>query len=156
MKGKLSALASNNPYSQEARAARRFKLGRGSPSLGALLETFQTTDQLYGVGLSFGGIVGAISEGAYAAELNSRGQPVTVLPPSSALGTAGVVTGVVALRHDQKPSAHSPPARFWPTSSAAPRPRHSAAKSKPPSNSRPPHDQRHVRPSRSTSTSSSS
>lgn len=102
VKGKLSKIADLNPWSQESRALRRMKLGRGAPGLGALLETFQTTDQLYGVGLSFGSIVGAITEGAYAAELNSRGERVSVLPPASALSTIGVGTGVVALQLKSK------------------------------------------------------
>lgn len=98
IKGAVTKLGDLNPFSSTARGVRASKLGRATPTLGNLLETFQTTDQLWGRGISFGAIVGAFTEGAYAAELQSRGESVTVRSPQSLLGTAGVATGVVALQ----------------------------------------------------------
>jgi len=102
IKGQASMLGDLNPFAAEKRLGRRAKMARATPSLGNLLEVFQTTDQLYGQGLSFGAIVGAFTEGAYAAELNSRGVPVQVVAPRGTLGVVGVGTGVVALQTKSK------------------------------------------------------
>ncbi len=98
LREKVAAIGELNPFSMTRRAARQARLARATPSLGNLLELLQTTDQFWGVGLSFGAIVGSFTEGAYAAELNSRGQSTSGLRPPSPLGTVGVATGVAALQ----------------------------------------------------------
>lgn len=98
IKGSVAALGDLNPFASEKKLDRKLRMARGTPSVGNLLEVFQTTDQMYGVGVSFGGIVGAFTEGAYGAELATRGETVQVRPPASALGTVGVGTGIAALQ----------------------------------------------------------
>jgi hypothetical protein len=98
IKGHVSALGDLNPFAGERRLDRRAKIARANPGLGALLEVFQTTDQLFGRGISFGAIVGAFTEGAYSTELASRGESVSVVAPRGTLGVVGVATGVAALQ----------------------------------------------------------
>jgi len=102
IKGSVSALGQLNPFALERRTDRRLKMARATPSLGNLLEVFQTTDQMYGVGISFGAIVGGFTEGAYAAELSSRGERVEVIAPRGPLGTIGLGTGLAALQTKSK------------------------------------------------------
>jgi len=65
-----------NPLSREARAKRRARVLRGIPTVGNLLEVFQTTEQLWGVGITLGGLVGTMMESGFALERNARGEPV--------------------------------------------------------------------------------
>lgn len=51
-------VADINPFSKNARAARARKLRRVLPGKGELIELAQTTDQLFGIGLCLGPIVG--------------------------------------------------------------------------------------------------
>jgi hypothetical protein len=102
LKGRVAALGDLNPFAAERKLDRSLRVARGLPSVGNLLETFQTTDQLWGVGVSFGAIVGSFTEGAYAAELASRGENVQVRSPASPLGTIGVGSGIVALQTRSK------------------------------------------------------
>jgi len=99
---KVTAIGELNPFSMTRTAARQARLARATPSLGNLLEVLQTTDQFWGVGLSFGAIVGAFTEGAYAAELQARGERASLQQGPTGLGTAGVITGVVALQTRSK------------------------------------------------------
>ncbi|MFQ5878494.1 MAG: hypothetical protein ACE5JH_12565, partial [Acidobacteriota bacterium] len=73
-----------NPFSRRARLKRRLRIARRLPGLGAAIEVLQTTDQLFGVGLSFGAIVGAIVGGAFAFERGLRGEPIVVRTPPAA------------------------------------------------------------------------
>lgn len=98
VKGHVAKLGDLNPFSRVSRGRRALRVGQGAPGLGAILETLQTTDQAFGVGISFGAIVGAFTEGAYAAELQSRGESVSVKLPQGTLGTVGVATGLAALQ----------------------------------------------------------
>jgi hypothetical protein len=102
LKGRVAALGDLNPFAAERKLDRSLKMARGMPSIGNLLEVFQTTDQLWGVGVSFGAIVGSFTEGAYAAELATRGESVQVRTPASPLGTIGVGSGIVALQTRSK------------------------------------------------------
>jgi len=102
IKGQVSQLADLNPFSMERRLERSARLARATPTIGNLLEVFQTTDQLWGTGLSFGAIVGAFTEGAYAAELNSRGESVQTIAPRGTLGVVGVGAGIAALQTRSK------------------------------------------------------
>jgi hypothetical protein len=71
-------MASLNPFSREARAARAARsLGR-LPSVSNLLEVAQTTENLFGIGITLGGLTGLMMEGAYALQLAQRGEPVSI------------------------------------------------------------------------------
>jgi hypothetical protein len=70
MKGALKrefwSMSRHNPFGMQARAARRLASVGRLPSFGNLLEVAQTTDQLFGVGLSLGGLVGFATEASTA------------------------------------------------------------------------------------------
>jgi hypothetical protein len=53
-----------NPFHAKAAAARTLKLNRTIPSFGEFLEIMQTTDQLFGVGLCLGGLMGIVTDTA--------------------------------------------------------------------------------------------
>lgn len=100
LKAEVWSLANLNPFSRKAKLARRLRsmpgvlafggaLGslRGkalfSPSafkggISSLAEVAQTTDQMWGRGISFGAIVGFITGGAYGIERWTRGEAVKV------------------------------------------------------------------------------
>ncbi len=61
------------------RLARAQAVGR-LPSLGNLLEVAQTTDQLWGVGVSFGATIGFVNSAAQAATLAATGGDIKVQP----------------------------------------------------------------------------
>lgn len=63
----LWTMAHLNPFSRAAQAARRGKIVGKLPSIGNLIEVAQTTDQLFGVGLSIGGLYGTAMETLFAA-----------------------------------------------------------------------------------------
>jgi hypothetical protein len=69
MSGKRSieALAEKNPFHAKAKARRTLKLNRTIPTFGEILEILQTTDQLFGVGLCLGGLVGLVTDAASTA-----------------------------------------------------------------------------------------
>lgn len=71
-------IANLNPWSASAIARRAGKLRYGPIGISNLLEVAQTTDQLFGIGISLGGIIGALQEAAYGAVLQSRGVDITV------------------------------------------------------------------------------
>lgn len=99
-KAQVWSLANLNPFSRKARAVRRLRslpgflsfggaLGsqRGSHilqsgairgSIASLTEVAQTTEQLWGRGISFGAIVGFITGGAYGIERFIRGEHVVI------------------------------------------------------------------------------
>jgi len=61
-KGDLSKASMTNPFCKEAKANRATKLKRLKPSKGEIIEALQTTEQVFGIGLSLGPIVGAMIE----------------------------------------------------------------------------------------------
>jgi hypothetical protein len=63
MKGLRSG--SLNPFSKESKLSRGFKLKAKLPSIPDWIEIAQVTDQLFGVGISFGAIVGFASDVLY-------------------------------------------------------------------------------------------
>jgi len=67
-----------NPLGRNARLARQLKLGRKLPGFSELIEIAQTTDSLFGVGISFGGLVGALMEGAFGLNRPQDAGGVTV------------------------------------------------------------------------------
>ena len=78
LKNELWNAAKRNPFGRAARldAARR-AVGK-LPGFGNLVEVAQTTEQLFGIGASFGSIVGMLMDAAFGAEKLSRGESVSV------------------------------------------------------------------------------
>jgi len=68
----------SNPFGTAARLRRKSAALGKLPSFWNLLEVAQTTDQLFGYGASFGGLVGTLVETANAAALASQGVSITV------------------------------------------------------------------------------
>ena len=60
-------LANKNPFHRKAALARAAKMRRSWATVGEILEILQTTDQLFGVGLCLGGIVGCAIDTTTAA-----------------------------------------------------------------------------------------
>jgi hypothetical protein len=69
---KNNDLANKNPFHHKAALARAKKLTRKWTTVGEMLEILQTTDQVFGVGLSLGGIVGAASDTIATAQLSEE------------------------------------------------------------------------------------
>jgi hypothetical protein len=74
--------ATTNPFGRNARADRQLKAMNGRLGVGAIIEAAQTTQQLFGWGLSFGAIMGTVSEAAAAVQDVAQGKPVTITFPS--------------------------------------------------------------------------
>ena len=66
-KRKIEALAEKNPFHVKSRANRALKLKRVLPTFGEGLEILQTTDQIFGVGLCLGGLMGMVTDTAATA-----------------------------------------------------------------------------------------
>jgi len=66
-KGIPEDLAERNPFHAKAKANRVEKLKRVMPSIGEILEVAQTTDQLFGIGLCLGGLMGMVWDTASTA-----------------------------------------------------------------------------------------
>lgn len=85
-----------NPFSRAARLARATKFTGKLFRVGELLEIAQASKTLTGYGLTLGGIMGTITESAYALELAARGQPISIAVPGggrmSLTGQAGTAT----------------------------------------------------------------
>jgi len=76
----VSNLGRVNPFSREARLNRGQQARSWRPTIYNLLEVAQTTDALFGVGLSFGAIVGLVSDSAFGLEQQARGVDVRFDP----------------------------------------------------------------------------
>lgn len=81
LKSETWAMHNLNPFSREARAARVLRSAGKLPSIGNLLEVAQTTDQLFGIGVSLGGLVGVINEAAFGTAAYADGKSVTINGP---------------------------------------------------------------------------
>lgn len=57
--------SSMNPFSKETKASRAFKMKAHVPGIPDWIEIAQVTDQFFGVGVSFGPIVGFVSDAIY-------------------------------------------------------------------------------------------
>lgn len=77
-----------NPFSRQARAARVLRSAGKLPSVGNLLEVLQTTDQLWGVGISLGGLVGVVNEAMFGLSQYADGKTVSVNGPPQIPRTA--------------------------------------------------------------------
>ena len=60
----VEGLAEKNPFHAKAAARRALKLKRTIPTFGETIEVLQTTDQLFGVGLCLGGLMGLVTDTA--------------------------------------------------------------------------------------------
>lgn len=61
-KPQLAKASSTNPFCKEAKVKRSRRLKKIKPSKGEIIEGLQTTNQVFGIGLSLGPIVGAVIE----------------------------------------------------------------------------------------------
>jgi len=66
-KGYVENLGRMNPFGSAARASRAARLGRLVPGAGEIFEVLQTTDSLFGWGISFGAVVGLLGDAMYGA-----------------------------------------------------------------------------------------
>lgn len=79
-KGGISALARSDPRAIKWRHGALGAITSRMVFIGRALTIGQTTDQLFGYGISLGPIVGGILEGVYALELIDRGEKVGIHP----------------------------------------------------------------------------
>lgn len=79
----LCEIVRSNPFTKKSRRNRQYRLWNMKPSWGAACEVAQTTDWLFGVGLSLGCIFGTITDSIFGAYKYVTGQKVEVLldPP---------------------------------------------------------------------------
>jgi len=71
-------LAHGGPFGRQARADRALRMAGRLPRFTDLIEVAQTTEQLWGWGASFGGVVGLMTESAGAAFAFADGEPISV------------------------------------------------------------------------------
>jgi len=76
LKLRAGGIALNNPFSRKARLQRSRSLRTWKPSYYNLIEAAQTTDQLFGVGVSLGALMGTVTDTAFAVEQRARGLDV--------------------------------------------------------------------------------
>lgn len=79
-KGGMALLARLDPRALRWRATRALRVARNLGTIGKILVVLQTTDELFGVGISLGPIVGGLLESVYAGERRQRGLPVRLAP----------------------------------------------------------------------------
>jgi len=87
-----------NPFSKEAKVKRSKRLKRLKPSKGEFIELFQTTNNIFGVGLSLGPIVGAFIEAFTGPYRVLQGKKVTVKWPIPQVNSveSSSMTGMLA------------------------------------------------------------
>jgi len=73
----LEDMAGVNPFSKEARTARARKVRRVLPRKGEIIEGLQTTDQLFGIGICLGPVVGFVTDVIAGTVRSVKGQKVT-------------------------------------------------------------------------------
>jgi len=88
--------ATTNPFGREARAAFRTKAMSGRIGVANLIEVFQTTEQLWGWGLSFGAIMGAVTEATAAITNPSQGAGYSIRTPTLVTPQAQVIADRLA------------------------------------------------------------
>jgi hypothetical protein len=84
LKSETWSMHNTNPFSRSARASRALRAGRLMPSVSNLVEVVQVTDSLFGVGASFGGLVGLLNETLFGIDAFTRGQAVSINLPGAA------------------------------------------------------------------------
>lgn len=78
LKGRIWGDALRSPYSRLAKLRAPLPALTARKLIAGTLETLQTTDQLFGRGISFGALVGLINQGAHAAVLAAQGENLRV------------------------------------------------------------------------------
>ncbi len=86
-KSYLNAGYNMNPFSKEAKVARSKRLKRLKPSKGEIIEALQTTNNVFGIGLSLGPLVGAFLEAITGPVRVLQGKKVRVKWPWPKLQT---------------------------------------------------------------------
>lgn len=81
LKKEAWSMGALNPFSRQARATRLVRAAGRLPTISNLVEVAQTTDQLFGVGISLGGMVGALNEILFGGVAQAQGQKVQILLP---------------------------------------------------------------------------
>ncbi|MBA7495230.1 hypothetical protein ES702_05810 [subsurface metagenome] len=71
----------DNPFTKKAAVARARKLRKGMPTKGDFIETLQTTDQIFGVGLCLGPIVGLVQDIFFGTVRTTFKKPPKLLLP---------------------------------------------------------------------------
>ena len=74
----IGAWAKINPFGRKAKLSRSRLARNWRPSIPNLIEVAQTTDSLFGVGLSVGAVVGTIQDAAFGIEQQRRGKDVQI------------------------------------------------------------------------------
>lgn len=77
----LHDLTSRNPFSKQARVARASKLKKLYPTKGEIIEGLQTTDNIFGLGLCLGPIMGFIQDLAFGTYRVATGHTVKASVP---------------------------------------------------------------------------
>lgn len=72
----MEDLVLHNPFSKKARLKRARRFRRWWPSFGDILETLQTTDNIFGIGLSLGPLVGFMADSFFGTYRMIRGDKV--------------------------------------------------------------------------------
>lgn len=111
-----------NPFSRQARASRLLRSAGRLPSISNLLEVAQTTDQLFGIGISLGGLVGLLNglsfglyQHAQGKTVEFAGQPDVERNMNSIVATgAQADPALAALLRGEEPAGLRPP-RQWNT-----------------------------------------
>ena len=88
-KNDLSRASTTNPFCKEAKVTRAARLRRLKPSKGEVIEALQTTEQVFGIGLSLGPIVGAMIEAFTGPYRVLTGKKVQVKWPIPDFGLLG-------------------------------------------------------------------
>lgn len=81
-KRKVERLGEKNPFHAKAAANRAFRIKRAIPSVGEILEILQTTDQLFGVGLCLGGLMGMVTDLSSKVMTYSAQEVYLKMPPN--------------------------------------------------------------------------
>ena len=82
----IESLAEKNPFHWKAKAGRVDKLRRFFPTFGEFLEIGQTADQLFGVGLCLGGLMGIATDLASKAIMKDPEKAMSDLPKYGTIG----------------------------------------------------------------------
>lgn len=77
-KGMVENLSRLNPFGSMARASRALRATRLVPGAGEIVEVLQTTDQLFGWGVSFGAVVGLLGDAIYGTANALAGSAPTI------------------------------------------------------------------------------
>ena len=81
---------SRNPFARQAKIARAAKLAKKLPGVGETIEALQTLDNVAGVGVSFGPIMGALNDLVAGGIRRIMGEPVTIRLPSFSRDPANI------------------------------------------------------------------